>query len=133
MVAYITYAKNETVYLRSFDGDSVAIHGPCRDVSVARKFLWQVPEGVRVRDAGPDEVEVCGIVGGKLPVPKKRPMGHNANSRSQPMMSAEDYRNMVLSRDAAAARKMEIARAKIDDRFKNPKPKPSNGRVPNLP
>jgi hypothetical protein len=132
LVAYITYAKNQTIHLRSFDGDSVAIHGPCRDVSVAQKFLWQVPEGVRVRDAGPDEVDVCGIVEGKVPIPKVRPIGHNANSRSTPMLSAEDYRNLVISRDAASARKMELARAKIDDRFKNPKLKPSNGRVPNL-
>ncbi len=127
MPAYISNPTDKTVYLRSFDGDSVSVHAKSHRVKVAQKFLWQIPQTqppLRVEDAGEDVVDVCRVVAGRaLPEPAKRPRGHHNKSRSdpQPFSSPKQYYEKLARVNAKRADMVAAARRKIEARFTSPK------------
>ena len=123
MPLLVTNPTDMTVYLRSFDGDSVAIHPKSRRVKVAQKFNWQIPvttPSLRIEDQGEDECDYGRIVKGRaMPEPKMRPKGHHNKSRQDPLpfSSAQGYFEKVAQLNEKRAAKMQVERAKIEARF----------------
>jgi len=122
MPLFCTNATDMTIHLKSFDGDSVAIHPKSREVKVSQKFNWQIPilKGFRAVDAGPDLVDPNKIVRGRaVPEPARRPKGHHNKSRDDklPIDSAKAYMEKVARINSKKAQSMALERQKIEERF----------------
>jgi hypothetical protein len=122
MPLYVTNATDKTIYLRSFDGDSVGVHPKSRRVKVSKKFDWQAPsgKGIRIEDGGPDLVDPNRIVRPRaMPEPKTRPKGHHNKSRQEAMSvgTTKEYYAKVAKINEVRAAKIASQQAAIDAKF----------------
>ena len=122
MPLYVTNPTDKTVYLKSFDGDSVPIHGKSKRAKISSKFGWQVPavRGLRIEDDGPDIIDPNRIVRPRsLPQPAKRPQGHHNKSRLDPMPYAttKEYYQKVSAANPKRAEMMAKERARLEANF----------------
>ena len=92
------------IQLRSFDGDSVYIGPKAKGAQVAQKFSWQIPDGVRWVDDGPDVIDPTKIVKGLTPfVARRPPKSHNKLGQPLP----ENTRTAAQIRAAAEQKKRD--------------------------
>ena len=95
--------KDHPVHLKSFDGNSVFIAAKAKGVLVANKFNWQVPDFIRVKEAGEELKCPTSIVKGRVPVPaRKPPRNHNSSGQSAPdnIRTAKQIRELALQHKA---------------------------------
>lgn len=115
--------KDMTVWLKSFDGDSVPVGPKARGVLVANKFDWQIPSFMRSEKAGEETICPTTIVKGRTPFVARRPkLQRNpdgspfVNNRSAAQMrevvrQKREQRELAAQRKAAAA---AVANANTD-------------------
>ena len=115
MSLFVTNNTDQTIHMRSFDGNSVAIHAKSRRVQVADKFEWQYPSTLVVVKGPPDAVDPTRVVAGQAVTPVKTPKGWHNKGREAPLMTAAQMREK-------AARKREMRDAKLAAATQAPRP-----------
>jgi hypothetical protein len=98
---------DKTVWLKSFDGDSVGIGPKAKGVMVANKFGWQVPKIVKTRPHTTDEQEKKNdpnrIVKGRMPLMARKPR-KSLDKNGKPFVNNRTAKQM---REHVAAKKAQ--------------------------